>query len=171
MHQKWPSSSSSHTNKYCVDDQFPSIFQLNQNKKFVKKSNANGLKSKLVISNRFLSGLFLCQTLEKSRTAWTSFSSCECYLLFISSIKLRQHFINCQQSGNQVGPCQLSNKIEKKKTGNGNKWFVSANDSSLFQCFLCQENQLNFFSFLELGKLFEIGSEGENQFKSTEVSP
>ena len=50
----------------------------------------------------------------------------------------------------------------KKKIINENKWFVSANDLSLYQCFLCQENQLNFFSFLKLGKLFEIGSEGEN---------
>ena len=59
--------------------------------------------------------------------------------------------MNCHESENY----QIKYKNE-------NKWSVSANDLSLFQCFLCQENQLNFFSFLELGKLFEIGSEGEN---------
>ena len=50
----------------------------------------------------------------------------------------------------------------KKKKCYENKWSVSANDLSLFQSFLCQENQLNFIFFFKVGKLFEIGSEGEN---------
>ena len=51
----------------------------------------------------------------------------------------------------------------KKKKCYENKWSVSGNYLSLFQCFSSAKKIiLNFFSFFELGKLFEIGSEGEN---------
>ena len=39
---------------------------------------------------------------------------------------------------------------------NEDKWSVSANDLSLFQCFLCQENPLNLFSFLKLASCLKL---------------